>query len=371
MNLVHKKSERVAEIRRQHKIKVEGSRVPPPLDSFDKLNKLLNLDIRIMRRIKDDIKYVKPTPVQMQAIPIIAKNRDVIALAETGSGKSLAFILPILAKMKLDVEGYQALVLVPTRELAKQINRQFLVFNPFPRKAKILVSTPLRLVKIIKEQKLDLSTVRNIVVDEADALFEMGFIKQVNEIIKGCTHSELQKSYFSATMLPAIEEVLRENMNDPIKITSCISNATNSNIEQKLVYCGGEEGKIYALRNIFRDGFVPPMLVFVQSKERAIELYNELGYEGVSVSVITGDVIKGQRDENVNKLRTGKLSVLICTDVMSRGIDFPTVNWVVNYDFPQSIISYIHRVGRTGRAGKKGTAVTLYTDSDVEYLRSK
>ena len=185
-----------------------------------------------------------------------------------------------------------------------------------------------------------------------------------------CTNPALQSSYFSATMQPAIEEMLRHTMSDPIKVTCGIKNATAENVEQKLVYCGTEEGKMYALRNIFRDGFIPPMLIFVQNKARGLELYNELVYEGISCNLIHGDRIKEQRDEVVMKFRTGKLSILICTDLMSRGIDFLNVNYVVNYDFPQSIVSYIHRVGRTGRAGNKGTAITLYTDNDVEYLRS-
>lgn len=373
---------------------MEGDRVPPPVDSFDKIQKLLNLDISIMRRIKDQIKFKIPTPVQMQTIPIIAKKRDVIALAETGSGKSLSFILPILCRVNPELEGIQAIVLAPTRELLLQLYKQFLVFNPQPKKikvkflrrkliprdqtevahfiknTKILLTTPLRFDKVLKELDLKLDTVKHIVVDEADALFDMGFLGQVDKIIKKCNNPSLQRSYFSATMQPAIEELLRQNMTDPVKIVVGIKNATTSNVNQKLVYCGGEEGKIYALRNIFREGFTPPMLVFVQDKKRALDLYHELVYEGVSVNVIHGDRIKEQRDEIVKKFRTGKISVLVCTDLMSRGIDFLTVNYVVNYDFPQSIVSYIHRVGRTGRAGNKGTAITLFTDTDIEYLRS-
>lgn len=393
-SLLNKKAERIAHIRRHFKIKVDGDRVPPPLDSFDKIQQFLKLDVSIMKRIREQIKFRRPTPIQMQTIPIITKKRDVIALAETGSGKSLSFILPILCKVNPEVEGVEALILAPTRELLLQLYNQFLVFNPHPKKikvkflrkklipkdqtevkdfvknVKILLSTPLRLEKVLRELDLQFSSVKHLVVDEADALFDMGFLGQVDKIIKHCTNPALQKSFFSATMQPAIEDLLKENMSDPIRITVGIKNATTSNVTQKLVYCGGEEGKIYAMRNIFRDGFTPPMLVFVQNKQRGMDLYHELIYEGISVNVIHGDRIKEQRDEIVKKFRTGKISVLICTDLMSRGIDFLTVNYVVNYDFPQSIVSYIHRVGRTGRAGNQGTAITLFTDADIEYLRS-
>ena len=389
-----RKTEWTAHIRKKFKIHVEGDRIPTPLDSFEKIQKLLKLDAAIMKRIKEQIQFKHPTPIQMQTIPIIAKKRDVIALAETGSGKTLSFVLPIVWRVNSEAEGIQAIVLAPTRELLLQLYKQFLVFNPYPKKVKvrflrkklipkdqtevdnflkntkILLSTPLRLAKVLKELDFKLGSVRNFVVDEADALFDMGFLKQVNEIIKLWTNPCLQKSYFSATMNPVVEDMLKHNMNDPIKIIVGIKNATASNVTQKLVYWGGEDGKIYALRNIFREGFTPPMLVFVQNKHRALDLYKELIYEGISVNVIHGDRIKVQRDEIVTKFRNGKISVLICTDLMSRGIDFLTVNWVVNYDFPQSIISYIHRVGRTGRAGNKGTAITLFTNDDIEYLRS-
>ena len=393
-SLMGRKTERIAGIRKRFKIKAEGDRIPAPLDSFEKIQKLLKLDTSIMKRIKEQILFKHPTPIQMQTIPIIAKKRDVIALAETGSGKTLSFVLPILCRIDLENQGVQAIVLAPTRELLLQLYKQFLVFNPHPKKikvrflrkklipkdqtevenftknTKILLSTPLRLAKVLKELDLKLESVKNIVVDEADALFDMGFLDQVDQIIKHWTNSWLQKSYFSATMQPVIEDLLKQHMNDPIKITVGIKNATATSVAQRLVYWGNEDGKIYALRNIFRDGFNPPMLVFVQNKQRALDLYKELIYEGVTVNVIHGDRIKIQRDEIVNKFRNGKISVLICTDLMSRGIDFLTVNWVVNYDFPQSIVSYIHRVGRTGRAGNKGTAITLFTNDDVEYLRS-
>lgn len=213
-----------------------------------------------MKRIQEEIQFKTPTPIQMQTIPVIAKRRDVMALAETGSGKSLSFILPILAKIDHDSEGVQAIVLAPTRELLLQLYKQFMVFNPYPKKVqvkflrkklipktedevinftsntKVLLSTPLRLEKVLREIDLKFSSVKFIVIDEADALFDMGFLDQVDKIIKHCTCPTIQKSFFSATMNPAVSDLLFQNMNDPIKITVGIKNATASTVSQKLIY---------------------------------------------------------------------------------------------------------------------------------------
>jgi ATP-dependent RNA helicase DDX52/ROK1 len=163
---------------------------------------------------------------------------------------------------------------------------------------------------------------------------------------------------------------VRTTMHDPIKVQIGIRNSTATTVEQRIQYVGKEEGKLLALRQIFSDGFEPPMLIFVQSKDRAKELFHELIFEGVNVNVIHADKKKHERDVIIKEFRLGKIWVLICTDLMSRGIDFKTVNFVINYDFPQSIVSYIHRIGRTGRAGKKGQAVTFFTDDDAEFLRN-
>ena len=155
-----------------------------------------------------------------------------------------------------------------------------------------------------------------------------------------------------------------------LRIQVGIRNTTATAVEQSIMYVGREDGKLTTLRQIIREGFEPPMLIFVQSKERAKELYHELTYEGINANVIHADRKKSERDAVMKDFRLGKIWVLICTDLMSRGVDFKTVNVVVNYDFPQSVVSYIHRVGRTGRAGRKGKAITFFTDDDVEFLRN-
>lgn len=159
-------------------------------------------------------------------------------------------------------------------------------------------------------------------------------------------------------------------MNDPVKILIGIKNAAAQTVKQRIIYVGKEDAKLVTLRQDLRDGFQPPMLIFVQSKYRAKELYHELLYDGLNVNVIHGDKKKVERDEIMKQFRLGEIWILICTDLMSRGIDFKTVNSVVNFDFPSSLVSYIHRIGRTGRAGREGTATTYFTDDDSPFVKT-
>jgi ATP-dependent RNA helicase DDX52/ROK1 len=233
----------------------------------------------------------------------------------------------------------------------------------------ILISTPLKLAELCEKHPLDF--LEFMVIDEADKMFELGFVEQIDTILKQqSTEHKLCKFLFSATMQPGIEDLVRTIMQDPIKIQVGIKNSSNRLIDQKIQYVGDEQGKLLTLRQLFSGGFEPPMLVFVQSKHRAKELFHELLYDGLNVNVIHADKKKHERDEIIKQFRLGKIWVLICTDLMARGIDFKGVNAVVNFDFPQSIVSYIHRIGRTGRAGKAGKAITFFTDDDAEFLRS-
>jgi ATP-dependent RNA helicase DDX52/ROK1 len=209
-----------------------------------------------------------------------------------------------------------------------------------------------------------------ICLDEADRLFEMGFIEQIDEIFAACSNPKLQRAMFSATMLQGVEEMAQSILLDPIKISIGIKNAGASSIDQRLVFVGKEEGKIVAMKNLIQQGLQIPVLLFVQNKERANELYHELLYDGINVETIHADRTKEQRDQIIRHFRMGTIWVLICTDLMSRGMDFKAVNMIINYDFPQSAVSYIHRIGRTGRGGRKGIAVTFFTENDMVYLRS-
>eukprot|EP01027_Heterolobosea_sp_BB2_P014828 GEZU01021274.1.p1 GENE.GEZU01021274.1~~GEZU01021274.1.p1 ORF type:complete len:295 (+),score=88.91 GEZU01021274.1:155-1039(+) len=197
----------------------------------------------------------------------------------------------------------------------------------------------------------------------------MGFIKQADKIIAACTHPKIQRSLFSATMPEGVEEMARTILRDPIRVTIGARNTPTELVDQKLQFVGTEEGKLIALRQIFQQGIKPPILIFVQTIERAQQLFRELVYDGLNVDVIHGERTPAQRHNIVNNFRIGKIWVLICTNLLARGIDFKGVSCVINFDFPESITSYIHRIGRTGRAGRAGRAITFFTHEDSDQVR--
>ncbi|KAG0042382.1 RNA-dependent ATPase rok1 [Gryganskiella cystojenkinii] len=384
--------EQLALFRNHLKIKVYGTDIPNPFKSFDGLANQYQLDPYLQRNILGS-GFKKPTPIQMQAIPVILHGRDLMAMAPTGSGKTMAFVLPILHDLKgPEKVGYRAVIISPTRELATQIfniikklsvGRKFKICMltkataatqgqaPHLRqKYDILISTPLRLVHAIQQEKMELTQVRHLILDEADKLLEQGFLEQTDEIFAACSHPSLQKSLFSATLPSGVEALASTFMRSPIRIVIGSKNAATETIDQKLVYCGSEEGKLIAIRQLIQGGLKPPVLIFVQSIERAKELFHELIYDGINVDVIHSERTKAQRDKIVEGFRQGKVWVLIATELMARGVDFKGVNLVINYDFPQTVQSYIHRIGRTGRAGRKGQAVTYFTNEDQTYLKS-
>ncbi|KAI8320959.1 P-loop containing nucleoside triphosphate hydrolase protein [Martensiomyces pterosporus] len=377
---------------KRHKIKVTGGDVPHPIKSFEMLCKEHDFQPFVLRNLKK-FGFKQPTPIQMQAIPIAVHRRDLIANAPTGSGKTLAFLLSILHQVhSAEKDGFRAIVVSPTRELATQIYEHLrnltagrkiktclMTKNAAAKQAQdptlrqkydILVTTPLRLVHSIQNSEVDLKHVRNLVLDEADSLMEKGFLEQVDEILAACTSPNLQISLFSATMPSSVEQMANTIMKDPIRVIVGSKNAATETIEQKLVYVGQEEGKLIEVRNMIAAGFKPPCLIFVQSIDRAKELFHELIYDGINVDVIHSERTQTQRNRIIQKFRTGELWVLICTELLARGIDFKGVNLVVNYDFPQSAQSYIHRIGRTGRAGRAGKAITYFTKEDGPYLKT-
>ncbi|KAL9268391.1 DEAD-box ATP-dependent RNA helicase 57-like protein, partial [Drosera capensis] len=374
-------------MRKKHNIHVFGNNVPSPLESFKELRTRYKCKNYLLQNFVK-LGFKDPTPIQRQAIPILLSGRECFACAPTGSGKTLAFVTPMLMKLKHALKaGVRAVIICPTRELAAQTTRecrklaegkkfyiklmtkQLVKGADFPKlRCDIIISTPLRLAFAIRKRKLDLSRVEYLVLDESDKLFELGFVKQIDFIVKACSNPSIIRSLFSATLPDTVEDLARTIMHDAVRVIIGRKNTATDSVKQKLVFAGSEPGKLLALRQSFAESLNPPVLIFVQSKERAKDLYKELAFSDIRVDVIHADLSQGQRENAVNDFRAGKTWILIATDVIARGMDFKGVNCVINYDFPESAAAYIHRIGRSGRAGRTGEAITLYTEDDIPCL---
>ncbi|KAH8556893.1 P-loop containing nucleoside triphosphate hydrolase protein [Umbelopsis sp. PMI_123] len=390
---IFKNQEEVAQFRKQNRIRVYGDDIPNPFRKFADLSTpYYNIRSYIRRNLNEN-GFEEPTPIQMQSIPIIMRGRDIMSCAPTGSGKTLAYLLPIIHDLNgPEKVGYRALIVAPTRELAQQIFREIKRISAgkkfkicmltkataatqaqdpkLRQKFDILISTPLRLVHAIQSDEIELNRVQHLVLDEADKLLELGFLEQMDEIFAACTNTNIQKSLFSATIPSGVETLAKTVMKDPIRIVIGAMNAATETIKQELLFVGSEDGKLVAIRQLVQKGLKPPVLIFVQSIDRAKELFHELVYDGINVDVIHSERTKSQRDNIIDQFRAGRIWVLISTELMARGLDFKGVNLVINYDFPQTVQSYIHRIGRTGRAGRVGEAITYFTKDDAPYLKS-
>ncbi|OLL26460.1 ATP-dependent RNA helicase ROK1 [Neolecta irregularis DAH-3] len=393
------------DLRKINRIKVTGSDPPDPISSFSDLLSRYAVKPFLKQNLQKH-NFSTPTPVQMQAIPILLEGRDLMTCAPTGTGKTLAFLVPLLQELMGHKKvGYRAVILSPTRELAKQVmntasvnltlkihneikwlseGRNFKIcmltkatastqaHDPTARaNYDIIVSTPLRLVHELKQGHIKLDSVRHFIFDEADKLFELSFLEQIDEILAACTCQKLQKAMFSATLPSEVERMAKTLMKDPIRVIIGTKDAATNTVEQSIVYTGTEEGKLTAIRQLISSGGIqPPVLIFVQSIDRAKALFTELVYDGINVDVIHGERTKAQRDAVIERFQSGEIWVLICSEILARGIDFKGVAKVINYDCPQTVQSYVHRIGRTGRAGRSGEAVTFVTKADSEHLRS-
>ncbi|KAK0152671.1 putative ATP-dependent RNA helicase DDX52 [Merluccius polli] len=412
-------NEKVNRIRNQNRIYVHGTDIPDPVCTFEELQKEYRLNPRVLQNLKE-AGLSAPTAIQMQAVPLMMHEREILACAPTGSGKTLAFCLPLLAHLKQPAnQGFRAVIISPTRELASQTHRELVrlsdglgfrihiidkaslaaqKYGPqSSKKYDILVSTPNRLIYLLQEDPpgLDLSRVEWLVVDESDKLFEggkRGFRDQLATLFLACSCPRVRRAFFSATCTADVEQWCRLNLDNLVsvnvgqrcaghvfplchmltaRLNPCFTrNTAVETVEQELLFVGTENGKLLAVRDLIKKGFMPPMLVFVQSIDRARELFHELVYEGINVDVIHAERTQQQRDNVMKSFRSGDIWVLICTALLARGIDFKGVNLVLNYDFPTSAVEYIHRIGRTGRAGHTGKAVTFFTENDKPLLRS-
>ncbi|EST08623.1 Helicase, C-terminal [Kalmanozyma brasiliensis GHG001] len=378
-----------------NKIKLKGTDVPLPMASWSELETRFNVQPWLRTNL-DKWGWSVPTAIQRGAMPVLLANRDLLAGAPTGSGKTLAFLLPLLHHLRAPSkkETFRAVIVSPTRELAQQIHDQlrrlsdgrnfricvltntadFSSLSQEPSKRKkfdILISTPLRLVHAVEKEEVELGNVRHLVLDEADRLLEEGFLEQTDSILAACTHPDLRKALFSATLPAGVEEMARTFMVDECRVIVGTKDSATETIQQELLFVGSEDGKLHALRSLITEGGLkPPVLLFVQSIERAKDLFHELVYDGLHVDVIHSERPKVQREGVISAFKRGDVWVLICTELMARGIDFKGVQLVINYDFPQSVQSYIHRIGRTGRAGRQGRAITYFTKEDAGHLKT-
>ncbi len=326
-----------------------------------------------------------PTPIQERSISEILSGRDLVAQAQTGTGKTLAFLLPMIQKMNLDKKDIQGLIITPTRELALQITNEakklakardikiLAVYGGQDVEAQIkklkngvhlIIATPGRLLDHIRRENIDLGKLSYLVLDEADEMLRMGFLDDVEKIIVG-TPKARQTMLFSATIPNEVRSLSKRFMKDPLQIEIAAKNETLDEIEQ-IVIETSDRRKLDNLCSLI-DEYRPYLaIVFCRTKRRVKSLNEELLYRGYNSEELHGDLSQAKRERVVKSFRKAELQILVATDIVSRGIDVEGVTHVVNYDIPENVDSYIHRIGRTGRIGNLGMAITFVTDRDKE-----
>ena len=340
----------------------------------------------------DEIGYVTPTPIQAQAIPDLIEGRDMLGCAQTGTGKTAAFALPILDAMaenpRAGSRRIRALMLCPTRELASQIHdnieqyarhldiRSMVMFggvsqrpqvNNLRRGVDILVATPGRLLDLISQGYVDLSHVQFLVLDEADRMLDMGFIRDIRKILTQIPKKR-QSLLFSATIPHSIVELSRGMLYDPVRVSITPESTTVEAIEQSLMFVmkGDKRG---LLTYIIEEERPEKVLVFSRTKHGCNRIVKQLGQDGIEALAIHGNKSQGAREKALRRFRKGTLQVLVATDVASRGIDVSDISHVINLDLPNEPDVYVHRIGRTGRAGQGGIAIAFCDENEGEYLR--
>jgi ATP-dependent RNA helicase DeaD len=325
--------------------------------------------------------YITPTPIQSKIIPLMLDGHDVIGQAQTGTGKTAAFVLPILQTMERGQCGIQALVLAPTRELAMQVAkaaneygrclnvRALAVYGGQPYSPQInrlrqgvdiVVGTPGRLLDLIEKGELDLSHVSTVVIDEADEMLSMGFIEDIEEILSKIP-SERQTALFSATIPPKISSIAKKYMRSPQSIVIESKHLTVDAIDHRYCLVNKEAEKLAVLTRIFEVEIITSALIFARTRVGTSELVNELMGRGFPAEALNGDLNQQTREQVLNRFRRNQTTVLVATDVAARGLDIDDISHVFNYDLPEDPELYVHRVGRTGRAGKAGIAISLLT----------
>ena len=347
----------------------------------------LNLPEPILQAL-DKVGYEKPSPIQAESIPLLLDGHDLLGQAQTGTGKTAAFALPMLANIESEDNFPQLLVLAPTRELAIQVAEAFQVYASFSKKIKVLpiyggqsydnqirqlkrgvqvvVGTPGRVIDHIKRGTLKLDKLKFLVLDEADEMLRMGFIDDVEWILSHAPE-ERQTALFSATMPEPIRKITKRYLNDPkqVKIASKVSTA--STIRQRFCQVAGHH-KLEALTRIMEVEEFDGMIIFVRTKTATVELAEKLSARGYDVEPLNGDIPQKSRERTVEKLKQGQVDILVATDVVARGLDVERVSHVINFDIPYDTESYVHRIGRTGRAGREGDAILFISHREKRLL---
>ncbi|WP_309130048.1 DEAD/DEAH box helicase [Brevibacterium sp.] len=341
----------------------------------------------------ESLGYETPSPIQAETIPALVEGRDVIGLAQTGTGKTAAFALPVLSHLAESgraLDGPFALVLTPTRELALQVAEAFTAyatnlddFSVLPiyggqsygpqlaglkRGAQVVVGTPGRIIDHLKKGSLKLSSLEHLVLDEADEMLKMGFAEDIEEIFKQ-TGDSRQVALFSATMPSSIHRITGKYLNNPKEVRVASKSQTGSNIRQRF-FMVQHSHKLDALTRILEVEQYDGIIMFVRTKQATEELAEKLRARGFKASAINGDIPQQARERTVEMLREGKIDILVATDVAARGLDVERISLVVNFDIPHDTESYVHRIGRTGRAGRSGEAILFITPREQRLLGS-
>ena len=334
-----------------------------------------------------DLGYISPTPIQSEIIPLMLDGHDVIGQAQTGTGKTAAFMLPIIQTLEQGHRGIQALVLAPTRELANQVAKAAdeygkclnarvlavyggqpynLQINRLRQDVDIVVGTPGRLLDLIQKRELNLGSVSTIVIDEADEMLSMGFIDDIEEILS-TVPQEHQTALFSATLPPEIRSISKKYMNSPQSVIIKSKHLTVDAIDHR--YCLVNRGeKMAVLTRLFEMEDITRALIFVRTRVGTSDLVNELMGRGFPAEALNGDLNQQTREQVLNRFRHNQITVLVATDVAARGLDIDNISHVFNYDLPEDPELYVHRVGRTARAGKTGIAISLLTAKEKWHL---
>ncbi|GAB3430483.1 DEAD/DEAH box helicase [Massilia solisilvae] len=349
----------------------------------------LNLPAPVLKALRE-LGYETPSPIQAATIPLLMQGRDVLGQAQTGTGKTAAFALPIVATLDIRQHAPQALVLAPTRELAIQVAEAFQSyashtknFHVLPiyggqsygpqlaalrRGVHVVVGTPGRVIDHIEKGSLDLSQLKTLVLDEADEMLRMGFIDDVEHILQQ-TPEARQTALFSATMPPQIKRIAKTYLRDAAEVTVAAKTSTAENITQRYWLVAGMQ-KLDALTRILEAEPFDGMIIFARTKLGTEELASKLQARGFAAAAINGDMAQQQRERTIDQLKDGRIDILVATDVAARGLDVERISHVINYDVPSDPESYTHRIGRTGRAGRSGEAILFITPRERGLLKA-